>query len=66
MADFRIVKKTKCRTKYKGIGVDTLQHIKWQPKIYNDPFKFDFDVVKVCIFTVPVVGWQGSLGRKFG
>jgi hypothetical protein len=46
MQSWEIVKKTKTKLKYKGIGVDTLQNIKWVPKIYNDPFKFDYDVVK--------------------
>jgi hypothetical protein len=61
MADFRIVKKTKCRTKYKGIGVDTLQHIRWQPKIYSDPFIFDFDVVKQRIEDRRQAGYEDDV-----
>ena len=46
MIDYNIIKKTRTKTKYKGIDSDILSTIRWYPKIYENPYKFDFDVVK--------------------
>jgi len=46
MIDYTIVKKTKTRIPYKGIDPEILQTIRWYPKVYDNPFKFDFDKVK--------------------
>ena len=46
MIDYNIIKKTKTRIKYKGIDPEMLSTFKWYPKIYENPFRFDFDLVK--------------------
>ena len=43
--DYTRIKKTKTKLRYKGISIDTLQNMQWYPKIYKDPFKFNFEQI---------------------
>ena len=47
----REISKNKSRYKhsYRGIDLDILPTMAWKPKVYDDPFKFDYDVVKARI-----------------
>jgi hypothetical protein len=61
MIDYNIIKKTRTKTKYKGIDSDILSTIKWYPKIYENPYKFDFDVVKKRIEDTRAAGYEDDV-----
>ena len=44
--DLYPIKKNHTRTKYRGMHIDTLNTVQWKPRVYDDPFRFDFDTVK--------------------
>ena len=37
------------KSKYDYKGIDKDSTIVWKPRVYDDPFKFDFDTVKARI-----------------
>ena len=49
----------KSRIEYKGIEKDT--SIVWKPKVYDDPFKFDYDTVKARIETAEQAGFTDDV-----
>lgn len=49
----------KSRIEYKGIEKDT--SIVWKPKVYDDPFKFDYDKVKARIETAEQAGFTDDV-----
>lgn len=49
----------KSRIEYKGIEKDT--SIVWKPKVYDDPFKFDYDTVKSRIETAEQAGFTDDV-----
>ncbi len=57
------IKKNKSRWagKYRGIDLDTLGTIAWYPKVYDDPFKFDYDVVKARIEKAQEAGYTDDV-----
>ena len=61
MIDYIIVKKTKTRIPYKGIDPEILQTIRWYPKVYDNPFKFDFDKVKERMETARAAGYEDDV-----
>jgi hypothetical protein len=61
MIDYNIIKKTKTRIKYKGIDPDILNTVKWYPKIYENPFRFDFDLVKKRMEEARAAGYEDDV-----
>lgn len=59
--DYLKIKKTQTRLKYKGINLDTLQNMQWYPKIYKDPFKFDFEKVKQRMLDAKEAGYSDDV-----
>jgi len=46
---------------YKGIDLDTLGTIRWYPKVYDDPFRFDYDKVKKRIEDAQAAGFTDDV-----
>ena len=61
MVDYNIIKKTKCKRKYRGIDIDVLSTIRWYPKVYDNPYQFDFDVVKERMETARSEGYEDDV-----
>ena len=61
MIDYTIIKKTKCKRKYKGIDPDILSTNRWYPKVYDNPFKFDFDKVQKRMETARAEGYEDDV-----
>lgn len=59
--DYTRIKKTKTKLRYKGISIDTLQNMQWYPKIYKDPFKFDFEKVKQRMLDAKEAGYSDDV-----
>lgn len=43
------IRKLKTKIPYKGMHPFTLETIQWKPRVYDDPFKFDYERVKNVI-----------------
>ena len=61
MIDYNIIKKTKIIIKYKGIDPEMLSTFKWYPKIYENPFRFDFDLVKKRMEEARAAGYEDDV-----
>lgn len=59
--DYLRIKKTKTKLRYKGINIDTLQNMQWYPKIYKDPFKFNFEKVKQRMLDAKEAGYSDDV-----
>ena len=55
------IKKNKTRIKYKGIDPFTLSTMVWKPRVYDDPFKFDYDKVKERIEKAEAAGYTDDV-----
>ena len=57
----KIISKSRSKHIYRGIDLTTLTFMQWKPKVYNDPFKFDFEKVKARIEKAEEEGYTSDV-----